>query len=423
MRLILANPHVHFYAKTVRNALIHNPHITKYAFVRDYYLKNKTKDVGILLDGTRSSLNELGVRFTYLGRIFTYVEYVLWCLLNGLNPLQCKVYFGVGALDPKHDIILNFAHTSLDEFPRNTEVNTFHQYSGLVFTHLTHYFRSTEKIAENVRRIKHNILVAENNLVSNGYFRYFFPEEKQVYHLPFSFPSRFKKRKPFAKRVNKCFAVGTTSRVGPEYERFFGKDPSIHPMRNLIYQKRNEVTPWIDSYISDFDDVRRISQIQSQDSALARWAKKHLPHILLTKLFPNHLTRYFQFDIVEKYNDYRMFVSPEEACGLPSVNAIEGMACGTALVAIDDLMYTALGLVPGVHYITYKQNDLDDLLKIVEYYQAHPQELQRIADAGCTFVREHFNPEAVAQIFWKDLEYFSNVFSRGKRVFRCSFVR
>jgi spore maturation protein CgeB len=116
-----------------------------------------------------------------------------------------------------------------------------------------------------------------------------------------------------------------------------------------------------------------------------------------------------------------MFISPEEVFGLPSINVFEGMACGSALVAIDDQMYKDLGLIPSFHYITYKENDLNDLLKVVQYYQNHPAALELIARQGCEFIREHFNEESVAKTFWKDLEYFSNKFEKGEPAFQCSF--
>jgi len=421
MRLILANPHVHYYGKTVRNFLLNNRHVVKYPFVIDYYMKDKQKDIAILIDGTRSSLNELGIRFKLYPYFFSYLEFILWCFLNGLNPLRFKIFFNTEELNPKNDIILNFSFTTLDAFPRNNEHVVFCKYKGLIFTHLTHYLRNTEMIAENISKISNSILVAENNLVRNIYFKHFFSTIKRVYQLPFCFHNRFKNIKPFSERINKCFAVGACSDLGPEYETFFGKKPSFHPMRRTIYEAASEISSCIDSYISNFDDARKLNEIKPNDSLLTKWSKKHLPYFILVKIIPNFFTRYYKFNIVEKFNTYRMFISPEEVFGLPSINVFEGMACGSGLIAIDDPMYRNLGLIPGTHYITYKENNLDDLLATIKYYQNNPEELKVISQNGCDYVRKHFNEKVVAELFWKDLDYFSRKFDQRDLVFQCSF--
>jgi len=385
-------------------------------------MRGKQNNVAVLIDGTRSSFNELGVRFKFYPHFFSYLEFFFWCILNRINPLRFKIYFDINKLNPKRDIVLNFSFTTLDAFPRNNNKIVFHKYGGLVFTHITHYLRNTKVIAENISRISNNILVAENNLVKNIYFKHFFPKEKRVYQLPFCFHNRFKNTKHFTERTNKCFAVGTYSKLGQEYELFWGKNPSFHPMREKIYEAADStISPYIDSYISSFDDARSLNQIRQGDSIFIKWSKKYLPYFILVKIIPNFFTRYYQFNIVEKYNEYRMFISPEEVFGLPSINVFEGMACGSALVAIDDQMYKDLGLIPSFHYITYKENDLNDLLKVVQYYQNHPAALELIARQGCEFIREHFNEESVAKTFWKDLEYFSNKFEKGEPAFQCSF--
>ena len=48
-----------------------------------------------------------------------------------------------------------------------------------------------------------------------------------------------------------------------------------------------------------------------------------------------------------------MFVVPEEANDLPGIGFVEGMACGSAYIGLDDGMYKDIGLIPRKHYITY----------------------------------------------------------------------
>ena len=54
--------------------------------------------------------------------------------------------------------------------------------------------------------------------------------------------------------------------------------------------------------------------------------------------------KYFGFDVVQKYNEYKMFISAEERTGAMSINTFEGMACGWALVAQVQPYYEEIGL-------------------------------------------------------------------------------
>jgi len=126
---------------------------------------------------------------------------------------------------------------------------------------------------------------------------------------------------------------------------------------------------------------------------------------------------------VQKYNDYKMFVSPEELVGLPSVNVFEGMACKCAFIGINDPIYTDIGMIPGVHYIDYN-GDFSDLVEKIRHYQNHPQELKKIAEEGYNFVKRNFNKKSIADVFWDDLEKISRNFSDNKEVdIICSFVK
>lgn len=57
------------------------------------------------------------------------------------------------------------------------------------------------------------------------------------------------------------------------------------------------------------------------------------------------------------------------------------------------------GFVDGVHYVSW--TDLDDLKDKIDYYMAHEDERQRIADAGKRFNREHHSFECRVEEFMK----------------------
>lgn len=242
--------------------------------------------------------------------------------------------------------------------------------------------------------------------------------------MPFVYSARFIKKTSFESRQNKCFAVGTV--FAPRYYDFieyFGKGMPLHPMRDTIYNKKNEIREFIDCYICSFESARNLKNISKDDSLLTKLAKKYLPFFLLSKILPNYKKEYFKFNIVEEYNQYKIFVSPEEIVGLPSINAIEGMACGCAFIGVDDSMYTDIGFKAGVNYIAYKINDLEDLINQIKYYFEHQQELKKIADNGYEFARSNFSKEKVADVFWNDLEKLLKTFNNGNAEFRCSFKK
>ena len=99
--------------------------------------------------------------------------------------------------------------------------------------------------------------------------------------------------------------------------------------------------------------------------------------------------------MVDKFNDYKMFVCPEEIIDLPAIGFVEGMACGTAYIGKLSAMYTDLGLIDRKHYIGY-DGTFEDLLDQIKYYQNNSDELQEIARNGQKFVQENFNADSVS---------------------------
>lgn len=423
MKLVFLNPHVNYSGKMVFNWMFgfHQHH--KYTHLWQEPLRDKDKKIAFLVDGTQSSFYQTAyfektiARIPFLLKIFSYFEMGIWMILNRVNPFKCKVYFRAKKLDPQNDIIFSIGFTSYKSH--------LQKYKGLVLVNLSHYHLHTEDIYKYLKKLKHGFLVAENDLIKNDYFKHYFPGVKKVYHLPFSFLSgRFKKTKKFNKRINKCFASGPMSvPSSSSYIKYYGEGAALNPMRDLIYKNKESLKKVIDAYIYPHNEaLKELKEIKQSDSFFKKWAKKRLPPWVLKLLF-NYQLPYFRFDIVEKYNEYKMFMSSEERTGLPSLKILEGMACGSALVAIDDPMYTNIGFKDGVNYIAFKENDLKDLEKKIRYYQNHPKELEKIAENGCKFAISQFLPEKVTNIFWQDLEQLSDSFKKGKPQFESSFKK
>jgi glycosyltransferase involved in cell wall biosynthesis len=116
---------------------------------------------------------------------------------------------------------------------------------------------------------------------------------------------------------------------------------------------------------------------------------------------------YYKLDIVDKYNEYKMFVVPEEVIGFPGIGFVEGMACGCAYIGLDHDMYKDLGMIPGKHYITF-DGTLNNLLSTIDYYQKNQNELELIANNGYNFINKKFNKETVFLDFKKNINNLIN---------------
>ena len=367
-------------------------------------LKNDRDKIYIFADVKDSSFP---VRI-WLKHIFLLkLEIIAWLLINKINPRKVKIFYKDEIVNNKevtsNDVLLSFSFRNLDrDYPGSMY---WRKMKPNKLFHLTHYLLDTSKISDNAEKYGIKYFVAENNLAKNSrFFQKFFPSCRNVYTLPFVFQERFKAKKSFSERENKCLATGTyqilTKKEGrvEDFMNFFGVD-TPHPMRKEIYENRESIKNIIDSYISDFHEVKP-KEVSSIDNAFLRIIKS------LYNLWFVKQSKYFKFDIVEKYNEYKMFIVPEEANDLPGIGFVEGMACGCAYFGIVDPMYSDIGLIDGIHYIGY-DGTLDSLIDKIEYYQLHQDELELIAHTGMDFVRKNFNGKIVADKFLEDMECFS----------------
>lgn len=223
---------------------------------------------------------------------------------------------------------------------------------------------------------------------------------RKIQIVPYIVGDRFQNRKAFNERKNKAVATGTIARFTADcdYSTHYGTH-YLHKMRVEIYNHREELEPYVDSFVSPYLENTKKLKVPKKTPKVIKGIVGLLD-MWLHK--PGAQKSYFSFDIVEKYNEYMMAVVPEEIVGIAAIGAFEAMACGCALIGIDHTMYTDLGLVPGTHYIAY-DGTIEGLKETVTYYQAHTAELEEIARKGCAFVHEHLNKERVTELFYQKL--------------------
>ena len=396
-RIIIHNPFFDaWYGINLYKLLTRRVNHLKFSFICDYLIKSYKKEIIVYVDLDQNSF----VGHKVLSKLkiiplITLIEFFLWCLVNKINFFKLNIIFNKNKINT-NDIFFSNSYSNLDISDRHQKLKSI---NAITVFMLQHSFADTEILSENSRNLDVDLFISENNLNKNSlYFReYFSWYGKDVYHLPFVFKTRFKKIKPYSERANICFATGTYENLNDNYRYKAFKDffntETIHPMRKIIHENANNLDDIIFSKISDYNEVKSISS----DGGLISTITSRFYNTFFVKQ-----TNYFKFDIVAEYNNTKMFIVPEEANNLPGIGFVEGMACGSAYIGLNDSMYIDIGILPGVHYICY-DGTLEDLKIKIKYYQNHNDGLEKIANAGYEFVKENFNGKIVANKLYNDL--------------------
>ena len=349
MRIIFHNPHeTNLYKTPISFFLEKRISVQKYTHLLDYFIERKDK-IYFFIDSYNLD-SKSGIK-----KIFPNIGFYIWLVLNKINPSRVKVITNHLELR-KEDILFffhinNFTNQQGNLSKKRLELNKkFIEISSFKVCHITHYNHSIKYGSLNLLDAKVDLLVSENNLFKNSrYFKTYYKwYNKDVLVLPFVPKDKFKNITNFSTRINKAIATGTiTLNMDKDFYEYFSHT-NLHPIRKEIYENKKYLTDVIDSFISP---------------------------IIEDKLSHSHKqSNYFSFDIVEKYNQYKMFIVPEEISDLPAIGFVEGMACGCAYIAKVDKMYEDIGLINGVHYIGY-DGTLDDLCNKIKHYQENHIEL------------------------------------------------
>lgn len=231
-------------------------------------------------------------------------------------------------------------------------------------------------------------------------YKYPLPDKYNFHLLPYAPAERFKPFRSFEERINRAVATGTLARCRSHiHQEHFGTD-LCHKMRKVIFDNTRYLDGYVDSIITPYMEGKKEKTIRPEDSNLKRFIYS-MYNMLYAKT--GHQKTYFSINIVDKYNEYQMAVVPEELIGVPAIGAFECMACGTAMIGLDSTMYRDLGLIPGVHYISY-DGTVENLKEVIKYYQINQSELKTIATNGCEFVKRNLTKENLEQKFLRILE-------------------
>lgn len=390
MRVVFVNLHASWMLlKNSAVLIFKNSAALKHKYILDYLLDNPEIEVASYLNDRAFSI------YTHGGNLFQK-------FLNLFAPLEHKWILKKNGIDPKMVTVIKSAKDIREDdivILYNLMTGTFRGMKD-VKAHKVISFLHFHGKEDDYARIKESGATEIFNEVDLSktcdLFKKYYPLTDMDWTvIPFIPAPRFERLKPFSERKNKAFSVGTiTYKTHKEFIDVYG-DPCDQPIRKAVKDNPEFFKDTADCYSSDYNEDDDVKVVKKGDNKLIAIYKK-----VYNRLHNGRQKKYFSFDMVEKFNDYKMHVVGEEILGIPGIGYVEGMACGSAYIGIDSPMYRDLGLIPGIHYISY-DGTKEGLKETIEYWQRseNQEELEKIANAGYKFVRENFNgPEVAANI-------------------------
>lgn len=387
MRIVFVNLHANeMLLKTMPKYVFKQSCAIKHGYLLRYLLENPEYEVCSYVNERAFSLMHNGPEpvLNFLN-LFRFWEHRFVLKKNGIDPKKITVLKKLE--DIRKDDMVVFYRLYSEQMKDLSSVDAFRVVSMI-------HFGGDQKEAEIIKEAAPECMMNESQLAltSELYRRFYHYDGPWIVH-PFVFEPRFQVKKPFAERKNMAFSTGTiTYKTNPEFLEVYG-DPCDQPSRKQIKDNPEYLAGCVDCYSSDYMEDADLLKTSDKDNALVAFGKK-----LYNRFHTGQQKKYYSFNMVDKFNEYKMCIVGEEILGVPGIGFVEGMACGSAYIGLDSPMYTDLGLYPGVHYIGY-DGTLKDLKEKIQYYQApeHQEELERIAATGCAYVREHFSGNAAAE--------------------------
>ena len=365
----------------------------KHRYLLDYLLENNEYEVCNFITDHGFSLapKENGI-FNIL-HCLRFIENKNILKKNGIDAKKVTAIKNVSDIKPD-DIVILYNIMGKSNYEVAPDIHAFKVLSMLHF-----HGRKTENAL--MEKAGFHCYFNEVDLSkSSEIFRRYYHLHRPWVVVPFVFAERFKNIKPFKERQNKCFSTGTiTYKTHEEFLSVYGA-PCDQPARKFVKDNPEFFKDTVDCYSCDYLEDNPGKKYKEGENFVVRMYKKiyNVTHVGKQK-------KYFSFDMVEKFNDYKMHLVGEEILGVPGIGYVEGMACGSAYIGLDSPMYRDLGLIPGIHYIAY-DGTKEGLRQTVEYWQRaeNQDELEKIAATGCDFVRKNFCGPAVAEKLFTQLQ-------------------
>jgi len=357
--------------------------VSKQRYFLDYLLSRKDIEVCTYITENGFTLVKNAPKpLQQFLNLFRYIEHRYVLKKNNIPIKSIKIVKDIN----DDDILIVSPASILPEDIRNRSI-----FKAATMMH----FIGTQGESKRLKSISPTILYHESDLMkfSKLFCNVFDWYKGRCIVSRFVAADRFNRITPFSSRKNLAISVGTiTYRETPEYMENYG-DACLQPMREEIFKHKEELSCLIDCCNSKYYEDDQCYKLTYDDCRLIRYYK-----LIYNMRHTGKQKKYFSFDMVERFNNFKMFIVGEETLGVPGIGFVEGMACGCAYIGQAIGFYEDYGMKEGVHYIGY-DGTLDDLKSKIAYYQRpeHQKELERIANAGYEFAQTHFRGEIVAK--------------------------
>lgn len=387
-RIVFVNLHGNeFLLKTMNKYVYKQSCAIKHAYLLKYLLESPDYELCSYINergfSMASNLHPAIMKFLNL---FRFIEHSIVIKKNGIDPKKITVIKSRKQIS-KDDIVIAYRDSArtLYDFDK---IDAFKAIS------MIHFFGKRDESAL-MQKLGVDVLYNEVDLRKHSeiFQRYYGWYDKDFIVHPFVFADRFQRIKPFAQRQNKAFATGTiTYKTDDDFVAVYG-DPCDQPSRKQIKDNPVFFKDTIDCYSCDYNEDNKGMDVKKSENGIVSFYKK-----LYNKFHQGQQKSYFSFNMVEKFNDYKMYIVGEEILGVPGIGFVEGMACGCAYIGQTKGYYEDYGMRAGVHYIGY-DGTIEDLRRVIEFYQKpeHQEELERIANAGYEFAQQHFTGKSSAE--------------------------
>lgn len=379
-RIIFVNLHGNeFLVKTLNKYIFKQSVAVKHKYLLDYLLQRDDIEVCTYLNNKSFSLS-----YTHAGIVPKWIVKLehRWCLRkNGIPQNKITVLTKEEQIKKDDILVLYNYYGNHYDFKKRPDC--------LIAVSHIHFNTSNSEL---MKLLDPDVLYNEASFshgskIYDHFYNWF---KKEFIVIPFVFADRFKPIKSFSERQNKCFSTGTVTYMH-NITPYYG-DPCAQPARKQIMTHREELTQFVDCYNSDYAENNN-QHLKSGNSLFAR-----VYNNIYSKLYGGRQKKYYSFNMVEKFNDYKMCLIGEEIMQIPGVGFVEGMACGCAYIGQTVGYYEDYGMKEGVHYIGY-DGTVEDLKAKISYYQQpeHQEELELIAKTGCEYVRKNFCGPVIAE--------------------------
>lgn len=403
-RIVFINLHANeFLVKTLSKYIWKQSCAFKHKYFLEYLLSDPEVEVCNYINEDGFTLaKSLPKPIMWFLRKLRFAENRFVMRKNGLSKEQIKV-IRKDEIRPA-DIVIGYRHVPCSL----TDMDDIKAFKAISMIH----FHGEQSDSELIAKANPDVLFNESDLtkyseIFKRYYSWF--RGKSIVHS-FVAASRFDRFKPFSERENRCFSTGTiTYKHHPEFIEVYG-DSCDQPTRKQILVNADELEHFISCYNSDYLEDTDMKKYLPEDSKLEHYRK-----VWYNMRHTGKQKKYFSFNMVEKFNDFKMCLVGEEILGVPGIGFVEGMSCGCAYIGQKLGYYEDYGMQEGVHYIGY-DGTLEDLKAKITYYQQpeNQDELERIANAGYEFAQKHFRGEYVAEQLLNDLIAAQNLYKHCK---------